>query len=221
MALAGCDFVLIDNQHGIWDKERCTAALHAVWLGNAVPMARVEQNDFYAIGSVLDQGALGIVVPMVNTRQDAEAAVFAAYYPPLGGRSLGAMGAAIYGLDDPQRANAEVFLAVQIETASGVENAEEILAVEGIDGCWIGPSDLASSLGLDLSTTKGRKTHEDSMQQVLEACHKTGKIPGIAELGADAEQRIAAGFRFVTTIYDLILIQEQTQIVLERLRTLG
>jgi len=221
MALAGCDFVLIDNQHGVWDKDRFMAALHGAWLGNAVPMARVEQNDFYAIGSLLDQGALGIVVPMVNTRQDAEAAVFATHYPPLGGRSLGAMGAAFYGLSDPQLVNEEVFLAVQIETAPGVENAEEILSVNGIDGCWIGPADLARSLGADLSTARGCELHESSIQRVLAACRRTGKIAGIAELGTAAPRRIDEGFRFISVVYDLMLIQNQTKNVLDRLRAAG
>lgn len=218
MALAGCDFVLIDNQHGVWDKDRCMAALHGAWLGNAVPMARAEQNDFYAIGSLLDQGALGIVVPMVNTRQDAEAAVFATCYPPLGGRSLGAMGAAFYGLSDPQLVNKEVFLAVQIETAQGVENAEEILSVDGIDGCWIGPADLARSLGVNLSTSHGRQLHEDNICRVLAACRTTEKIAGIAELGPDPQRRIHEGFRFISVVYDLPLIQDQTKHVLDRLR---
>jgi 4-hydroxy-2-oxoheptanedioate aldolase len=221
VALAGCDFVLIDNQHGVWDKDRCMAALHGAWLGNAIPMARVEQNDFYAIGSLLDQGALGIVVPMVNTRQDAEAATFATYYPPKGGRSLGAMGAAFYGLSDPQLVNEEIFLAVQIETALGVENAEEILSVDGIDGCWIGPADLARSLGVDLSTPQGRKLHEENIHKVLAACRTTEKIAGIAELSPDPQRRIDEGFRFITVVYDLSLIQDQTRRVLEGLRPDG
>jgi 4-hydroxy-2-oxoheptanedioate aldolase len=218
MALGGPDFVLIDNQHGVWDRERCMAALHGVWLAGSVPMARAEQNDFYAIGSLLDQGALGLVVPLVNTRREAEAAVAAAYYPPLGRRSYGALGAAYYGLSDLEAINREVFLAVQIETAEAVENAEEILSVEGVDGCWIGPMDLAISLGADTSTERGQELQAVSIQQVLEACHKTDKIPGIAELGSDAEGRVKAGFRFVTAIYDLWGIQALTHSTLDRLR---
>jgi 4-hydroxy-2-oxoheptanedioate aldolase len=221
MALAGCDFVLVDNQHGTWDKAQCATTFQAIWLGKAVPMARAEQNDFYAIGSLLDQGALGVVVPMVNNRADAEAAVFASYYPPLGGRSFGAMGAAFYGVNDLRAINQEVFLAVQIETAEAVENADEILAVEGIDGCWIGPMDLAISLGADLNSEQGRRLHADSIQHVLDACDRTGKIPGIAELGPDAKERIAAGFRFISVLYDLFVIQEQTKSVLEHLRATG
>jgi 4-hydroxy-2-oxoheptanedioate aldolase len=219
MALAGCDFVVIDNQHGVWDKERLMAAFQGIWSGGAAPMARVEQNDFYAIGSLLDLGALGVVIPMVNTRADAEAAVYATCYPPRGGRSAGALGAAFYGMGGPEAVNDEIFLGVQIETAEGVKNAEEILSVEGIDGCWIGPMDLARSMGVDLNSKRGRELHENAIQHVLDACKKTGKIPGIAELGAESERRIKMGFQFVTVAYDLTVIQEGTRNLLESLRT--
>jgi 2-keto-3-deoxy-L-rhamnonate aldolase RhmA len=114
--------------------------------------------------------------------------------------------------------NEELFLAVQIETVEAVENAEEILSVDGIDGCWIGPGDLANSLGVDPSTELGRRQHEDKIKRVLDACHKTGKIPGIAS-GQDAKQRIEAGFRFVTAIGDGGAIRESARSVLEELRS--
>jgi len=218
-ALAGYDFVLVDNQHGVWDLDRCMAAFRAIRVGNSVPMARVEQNDFFAIGSVLDCGALGIVIPMVNSRQDAEAAVFSAYYPPLGGRSQGGLGTALYA-SDPHVMNEALFLAVQIETAEAVENAEEILSVAGIDGCWIGPADLANSLGIDLGSGPGRKQHEDNIKRVLDVCHKMGKIPGIAS-GRDAKRRIEAGFRFVTAIGDGSAIRESARSVLENLQSIS
>ena len=124
-------------------------------------------------------------------------------------------------LSDPQLVNQEIFLAVQIETVQGVENAEEILSVEGIDGCWIGPADLARSLGVDINTPRGRKLHEDEIHKVLAACRRTGKIAGIAELGPDPQQRIDEGFRFITVVYDLPLIQDQTRNLLDRLRSAG
>ena len=100
LSLLGFDFVLVDNQHGSWDLNDTQAAFHSICLGNATPMARVQQNDFYAIGRLLDRGALGVVVPMVSSRQEAEAAAFAMHHPPKGGRSIGAFAADFYGASD-------------------------------------------------------------------------------------------------------------------------
>lgn len=197
LSLAGFDFVLVDNQHGFWEDNSTMLAFRSTCLGPAVPMARVQQNDFYAIGRLLDRGALGIVVPMVNSVEEAKAAAFAARYPPRGGRSVGAFGVGFYGSDYLSRINDEVFLAIQIESVRAVNHAEEILAVDGVDGCWIGPADLANSMGVDLSTPEGAAAHEAAILRVLEACRKTNKIPGIAG-GEDAQRWIKHGFLFVT-----------------------
>jgi 4-hydroxy-2-oxoheptanedioate aldolase len=162
-------------------------------------MTRVRQNDFYAIGRLLDRGALGIAVPMVNSADEARAAAFAMRYPPHGGRSFAGCLAVHYGPDYAAWADQEVFLAVQIETAQAAEHAEEIMAVEGVDGCWIGPMDLARSLGV----MPGAPAHEDAILRVLDACHKTGKIPGIYTPNATAaRRRIEQGFQFVTAADD-------------------
>ena len=97
MSLAGFDFVLIDHQHGNWDNDSTLHAIHSICLGSATPMARVRKNDYCAIGQLLDRGALGIVVPMVNSVEDAEKAVFATRYPPRGGRSWGPFGVDVHG----------------------------------------------------------------------------------------------------------------------------
>ena len=155
LSRAGFDFVLVDVQHGSWDLTPAKHAFRAISLGTAIPMARAAQNDFYAIGSLLDRGALGIVVPMVNSADEARAAVWAARYPPLGSRSAATPMVEHLGADYVERANDEVFLAVQIETAQALEQVEDILSVKGVDGCWIGPMDLAKSLGLDLGDPEG------------------------------------------------------------------
>lgn len=201
-SLQGWDFVLVDGQHGNWSLDTMTAAFRGISLGAAIPMARVRQNDFFAIGSTLDRGAMGIVVPMVNTRQQAQAAAYAARFPPHGGRSQGGFGTAFHGAPKYETwIDRELFLAVQIESAEAVDNAEEILAVEGVDGCWIGPADLANSMGVDVSTTDGRQKHEDAVMRVLDACHKTGKIPGIAG-GIAGERWLEKGFLYVTCAAD-------------------
>ena len=108
----------------------------------------------------------------------------------------------MHGTDYVQEINNEVFLAVQIESIQAVEVAEGIMAVEGVDGCWIGPSDLAASMGIDPTTPEGAKEHEAAILRVLEACHQTGKIPGIAA-GSDAGRWIDKGFLFVTAASDV------------------
>lgn len=195
----GFDFVLVDTQHGRWADEGAMLAFRGIALGSAVPMARVRRNDYGLIGRLLDMGSMGIVVPMVNTASDAEAAVFATRYPPIGGRSIGPFGAGFHGADYVEKANDEIFLAVQIETDEGAKNAEEIMAVDGIDGCWIGPGDLSRFMRLDLDTEEGRETHTATIRGIIEACRKTGKIPGISTGAAeDAQRWIDEGCLFVT-----------------------
>ena len=217
LSLAGFDFVLVDNQHGSWGDDSTMLAFRSTCLGPAVPMARVQQNDFYVIGRLLDRGALGIVVPMVNSAEEAEAAAFAARYPPRGGRSMGAFGTGFYGSDYRTWIDEEVFLAVQIESVPAVDRAEEILAVDGVDGCWIGPWDLANSMAVDLSTPQGAKAHETAILRVLEACRQTNKIPGIAA-GEDAQRWIEHGFLFVTAGWDGGFVSRGAR---ETLRKLG
>jgi 4-hydroxy-2-oxoheptanedioate aldolase len=214
VARCGFDFVLVDYQHGDWDDASALAAFRAISLSTAVPVARVRQNDFYAIGRALDRGALGIVVPMVNSVDEARAAAFAVRYPPQGGRSFADSLAVHYGADYETWANREVFLAVQIETALAAERAEEILGVDGVDGCWIGPSDLARSMGVGVGTP----AHQEAVLRVLDACHTTGKFPGIYTPNATvARNRIAQGFLFVTATDDGGLIAEGAQNVLRQL----
>ena len=123
LSRAGFDFVQVDNQHGSWDYASSMAAFRSIYLGHAIPVARVRENDFYAIGGLLDRGALGIVVPMVETVEQAKAAVRAVRYPPEGGRSLGPFGAQLYGTDYTECANEQIFLAVQVSDILAVQPA--------------------------------------------------------------------------------------------------
>lgn len=199
IAPLGFDFILVDNQHGAWDDNGSMGAFRAIWMGGAMPMARVRRNEFGAIGRLLDRGAMGIVVPMVNTVEEAKAAADAVRYPPLGGRSGGAFGAGFLGGDYMQWANAEIFLAVQIETVAAAHIAEQILAVDGIDGCWIGPGDLSMSMGADLSDPADWQAHDDLIVQTFAACKRARKIPGIWTPNAsEALRRASQGGLFLT-----------------------
>ncbi len=221
LSLSGFDFVQVDNQHGAWNQESTTSALRSICLGSAVPMVRVQQNDFYAIGGLLDRGALGIVVPMVETVEQAKAAALAVRYPPQGGRSWGAFGARFHGSDYGEWIDEEVFLAIQIESKLAVDHVEDIMAVDGVDGCWIGPFDLAKSMGVDLSTSEGKKAHESAILKVLAACHKTNKIPGIWACSGAAKSRIEQGFLFVVAGDDYEFVFDGANKLLQELRQLS
>jgi len=220
LSRAGFDWVLVDCQHGNWEDTGALEAFRAICLGTAAPMARVRQNDFGAIGRLLDRGALGIIVPLVNSAEEARAAAHAVRYPPLGGRSWGPFLAGYLGADYEQAGEAEIFLAVQIESAQAVEQAEAILAVDGVDGCWIGPKDLARSLGVDVNTPAGAAAHEAAILQVLAACRATHKIAGI-DAGTEANGRrwLAHGFQFVSVTNDSWLVSNGGQTMMERLAT--
>jgi 4-hydroxy-2-oxoheptanedioate aldolase len=219
LSRCGIDFLLIDNQHGSYGPESTLAAFIACEGGSAVPMARVARNDYTLIGRLLDEGALGIVVPMVNTVEDAQAAALACRYPPKGGRSWGWAHAAVYGADYPDWVDDQVFLAVQIESAQAVENAEAILATPGVDGCWVGPSDLALSLGIHPREQFNHDGHKRALEKVVQACRNTGKIPGISGFGIeDGIERARAGFQYITAGGDQDFLMQGALAGLQRLR---
>lgn len=197
MARRGWDFLLLDAQHGNWTLETAGEAFRRIFAAGSIPMVRVFQNDPYAIGAMLDRGALGVVVPMVETEEEARAAAASARYGPVGKRSVGGSGLRNWLPVSNAEVNDEVFVAVQIETKLGVENAHAILSVEGIDGCWIGPSDLELSMGVDLSNPEENRQHQEAIERVIEACQQTGKIAGIATPGSQ-NRWLDAGCLFVT-----------------------
>lgn len=199
LSTSGIDFLLLDRQHGSWGDDSTIAALIAMQAGTAIPMARVARNDYTLIGRLLDEGMMGIVVPMVDTPEQAKAAADACLLPPTGQRSWGWGRARVYGNDYSEWINDQLFVAVQIESAEAVENAEAIMATPGIDGCWLGPSDLSLSLGFHPSEMDDREEHARALEKVVQACRNTGKIPGVAGRSIeDAKKRAEQGFQFIT-----------------------
>jgi 4-hydroxy-2-oxoheptanedioate aldolase len=204
MANTGIDFIMIDTQHGSWGPESTIASLMAITTSPATPMARVARNDYTMIGRLLDEGALGIIVPMVHTAEDAKAAADACRFPPTGSRSWGWGRAAGYGEDYSNAINDEILVMVQIESAQAVENAEAILSTPGVDGCWIGPSDLSLSMGIHPSQKDTDERVQAAIDKVLTACKNTGAIPGFAGGGPSQGVELAQrGFRFITCGSDL------------------
>lgn len=204
MSVTGIDFLLFDMQHGSFGSESLALSLMATGAGTAIPMARPARNDYTLIAKLLDEGAMGIVVPMVDTPEQARAAADACRFPPTGARSHGWSGAGRLGEDYFDRIDDELFVAVQIESALAVANAEAIMSTPGIDGCWIGPADLALSLGLHPETAWHDPRFQAALTSVVEACHRAGKVPGFAAFTPEHAVRARElGFRFLTSGWDI------------------
>ena len=204
LARCGIDWVMLETQHGAWGHDGAIAALVGMAGGSATPMARVAKNDYFLIGKLLDQGALGIVVPMVDTPELARAAAEACRLPPRGKRSWGVGRARVYGDDYFDWIDDQLFVAVQIESIQAVDQAEAIMATPGIDGCWAGPADLALSMGIDPRKAAQDDRHARALEQILTACRNTGKAPGLAcPTPQEAKQRAEQGFQFLTAGSDV------------------
>ena len=222
LSRSGIDFVMVDRQHGSWGEDSAIAALVAINGSPAIPMARVARNDYTFVGRLLDEGVLGIIVPMVDTPEQARAASDACHLPPAGRRSWGWGRAKVYGADYAEWIEEQLFVAVQLESAEAVENAEAILSTPGIDGCWTGPADLSLSLGFNPSEMDDREEHIRALETILEACKNTGKIPGIAGRSVDdALNRARQGFRFVTATSDGGLLDAGARDAVSRLNSLS
>jgi 4-hydroxy-2-oxoheptanedioate aldolase len=179
MAAAGFDFLMVDLQHGHYDKATATDSIRAIAASQTVPFARVSQNAPGSINDLLDAGALGIIVPMVNSAQEAAAAVKAAFYPPLGSRSKGGTAPILHGEDYAKWANSEIILTVMIETAEAVAKVDEILSVPGVGLCLIGTSDLA----FEMRVARDGPEIRDALKTVAAAGKRHG-VPVGSALGA-------------------------------------
>ena len=198
MAHAGFDAVIIDMQHGMGlSPEKAIQCMQAISTTDTVPVVRMSWNDPKDIQFVLDAGAYGVIVPLVNTKAEAELAVGAAKYPPIGFRSIGPNRARLYsGPDYVQHANDETFVLVMIETMEAVNNLEEIASVPGLDGFYVGPGDLAVSLGLTPGPDARRDPrHAEACQRVVDVARAHGLIPCHHGSGPEeAADRFAQGF---------------------------
>ncbi len=204
MAHIGWDWLVVDAEHSPVGFETMVNCFRAAQLGGAVPMARVPWNDTVWIQRTLDAGALGLVVPMVNSAEDARSVVGNMKYATRGQRSFGGSRVAPY-IDGEYRTWADEHLAVivMIETIQAVEQAEAILGVDGVIGCFIGPNDLALSMGLTQKDMGPGTEHEAAMMDVLAAAKKTGKAAGKhCFSAAEVTMRIGQGFQFLALSSD-------------------
>lgn len=205
IAQCGFDWLCIDMQHGLIDYGDMVNMLRAISTTNTIPFVRVPWNDPATIMKALDAGAYGIVVPLVNNREEAERVVWAAKYPPKGGRSSGPARAVLYGGSDYQaHANDEIAVIVMIETVEGIKNIDEIASTPGVDCVYIGPSDLAYALGLPPTGDNRDPLHEKTCLDIMAACRKAGVAPGMHTGSQEfTEKWLKAGFQMVNLGSDL------------------
>ena len=204
MAHQGFDSLTVDMQHGVVDYQAAVSMLQAVSTTGVIPLARVPWNDPAFVMKILDAGAYGVICPMVNTRDEAEALVRACRYPPRGHRSWGPVRASIYaGADYGDRANDELIVMPMIETAEALKNLDEILSVPGVDAVYVGPSDLSLALGFRPRLDQTDPPVVEAQQKIVAACKRHGVIAGIHNATPQyALKMIEAGYQFVTLASD-------------------
>ena len=225
-ARQGWDTVTIDMEHGSIGFDGAVAILQAITASGVVPLVRIPKVDAAIIGMVLDAGALGITCAMINTASEANELVRACKYPPRGIRSLSrvARAALIYGPDYNARANESTTAFAMIETAEGMANLDDITAVDGIDGIYVGSVDLAMSVLGRFPPATGSDPEidalvEDSTRRVVVGCKSRDIIAGINAPTVDAAARmIASGFSFITLSSDVRAMVLQTKAWIDGVR---
>jgi len=219
MGRSGFDWVCIDTQHGLIGFDQMAPMLQTLAITGTPAFVRVPWNTPGDIMKALDAGAQGVIVPMINSADDARRVVGACRYPPEGYRSWGPIRAAL-GVDgySPEVGNRRVVVAVMIETADGVAAADEILAVPGVDAVYVGPNDLAITHGMLPSADAFSDEHAELVGRVLAACQRHGVVPGIHCGSVDTARRWRdLGFRMLNVTSDAVFIRTGASAVVKAL----
>lgn len=207
LARTGFDWFVIDTEHAPLTVDRVQKLVQPLSGTEVSPLVRVAWNDPVMIKLALDTGVEGVVIPWVNSKEDAIRAVKACKYPPEGIRGFGPRRASVYGFDQSyaKEANGRVCVIVQIETEQAVKNAEEILSVDGIDAFFIGPYDLSWSLGVPGEFESEK--FKSAIDTVLKAGREAGKVGGVwTDDPKTAVKRIKQGFRFIALSSELAIL---------------
>jgi 4-hydroxy-2-oxoheptanedioate aldolase len=213
MARAGFAWLTVDTEHTATSVETASAMYAAIADAGCVALCRVLANRHDHIKRALDTGAMGVVVPMVNSRAEAEAAVAACKYPPRGNRSVGgSVHAMNFGGSAGEyfaRADDEILVVLQCEHITAVEHADEIFSVPGIDAIFVGPNDLEASM----RTADGKPPSADAttaaMKKILAACKRNKIAAGVhCFSAASARERIEEGWQFIAINSELRMMME-------------
>ena len=210
IARVGYDYVVLDGQHGLIGYQGLLTGLLAVDAGaslgsGSVGLVRVEANHPTPIGRALDAGAAGVIVPLVDSSEDVTRAVQAAKYPPAGVRSYGPMRSALRVGPVPADADAATVVLAMIETPLGLKNVAEICATPGLDGVYVGPSDLGLSVGARFpGDPEVAGPFEEAVELIARTAQETGIAAGIhTPDGETAQRRLSQGYTFATVASDL------------------
>ncbi len=202
---AGFDYICVDMQHGVADYQVAVTMMQAIELGGGTPIVRVPWNEPGIIGRALDAGARGVVIPMVNSVAEAQAAVTACKYPPLGARSFGPIlvaARAEAGENYFEVANATTACIPMIETRQAVEALDDILSIDGVDAIYVGPADLSISYGYGPGYTDDHADYKATLEHIAERCAAHGVVAGIHSTSALSADRRGKGFRMQTVSGD-------------------
>ena len=202
------DYVCVDMQHGTASEGQLVPLLQAVAVGGATPIVRVPEGNPAIIMKALDSGAMGVVVPLVESAQQAKTAVDACRFPPAGRRSFGPFRASISaGSNDPKELEKVACIAM-IETRAGIDHLAEIVATEGLTAVYLGPSDLSLGLGLPPGSVEAPEFLA-TIEMIRSACASHGVVAGLhCYDGASARRAIEQGFGMVTVAVDLRLLRQ-------------
>lgn len=208
IAAVDYDFNCLDTQHGGMAYETSLDLLHVIDRAVGTPTVRVPWNEPGVIGKSLDAGANAIIVPMVNTVEQAQAAVSYAFYGPKGARSWGPVRASMRSAGHtPATANEANILIPMIETNEAMTNLDSILAVDGVDAIYVGPADLSITLGLPPGNNDGMPAFDEALAFIVERCNNAGVVAGIHANPGLAERRAEQGFRMITVGHDSVLLR--------------
>ena len=204
----GLDYVCFDLQHGLGGFDSLAAQIAACSAAGPTPLVRTPGNEPFQIGKALDLGALGVIVPLVASPEAAAAAVAACRYPPTGVRSYGPTRLeGVVGTADPSRLEREALCFVMVENREGLECVEAIAATAGLDGIYVGPADLGISMGLGPHAFD-HPDHIAATERIRAACVANGIRAGVhGHSGAQARERAAQGFEFVTVTTDTTVLR--------------
>jgi 4-hydroxy-2-oxoheptanedioate aldolase len=207
VALAGPDYVCIDLQHGAPEFADLIGMLQAVQAGGSTAVVRVPENSTAMINKALDAGVSGVIVPLIDDADAARRAVAACRFPPRGRRSFGPFRANLSGQMSELTDIEEVACILMIETASGLENLEEIAAVDGVSALYVGPSDLSIALGMPPASLDD-PAFAETLERIRQAAADAGVVAGMhTHDGARAATYVEQGFGMITAASDLRSLQ--------------
>lgn len=207
IARVGYDYVVIDLQHGLIDYPIAAEMLVAISCTDATPFVRVPSNDPAQINRALDAGALGIIVPLIHSADDAYRAINACRYPLEGSRSYGPVRASMtWGPDYYEQANDLVTCVPMIETRTALEEIESIISLPGLDAIYVGPNDLSLSLGQPPAADNAG-SYQEAYRSIAKSCAARGIVAGIHGTAELASKHTETGYRMVTITSDLGLLR--------------